>query len=85
MLNLVYKANKETHMAVNTPHGLTERNIIKNTVLQGDNFSSILASVQVDSIGKYCEKSGYGYKYKKKLSIPMLGLIDNIIGISEIG
>ena len=42
-------------------------------------------SVQVDMIGKYCEKSGYGYKYKNKLSIPILGLVDDIIGISEVG
>ena len=64
MLTLVYKANVKTHMAVSTPHGLTERQTVENTVLQGDTFGSILASVQVEKIGKYCEKSGYGYKYK---------------------
>ena len=85
LLPLVYEANAEVHMAVNTPHGLTERQTIRNTVLQGDTFSSILASVQVDSIGKHIEKSGYGYKYKNKLPIPMLGLVDDIIGISEVG
>ena len=85
MLPLVYEANAEIHMAVNTPHGLTERQTIRNTVLQGDTFSSILASVQVDSIGKQIEKSGYGYKYKNKLPIPILGLVDDIIGISAIG
>ena len=85
MLTLVYKANVKTHMAVNTTHGLTERQTVENTVLQGDTFGSILASVQVNTIGKYCEKSGYGYKYKNKLSIPILGLVDDIIGISEVG
>ena len=44
-----------------------------------------MASVQVEKIGKYCEKSGYGYKYKNILSIPILGLVDDIIGISEVG
>ena len=53
MLSLVYQANSEIQMAVNTPHGLTERQTIRNTVLQGDTFGSILASVQVDAIGKY--------------------------------
>ena len=85
MLPLVYKANVETQMAVNTPHGLTNRTIIRNTVLQGDTFGSILASVQVDAIGKHCEKSGYGFNYKNKLSIPMLGLVDDIIGITDDG
>ena len=41
-------------MAVNTPSGLPERQILKNIVLQGDTWGSVLASVQVDSIGKEC-------------------------------
>ena len=84
-LPLVYQANAEIEMAVNTPHGLSERQTIKDIVLQGDTFGSILASVQVDSIGKRCENSGYGYKYKNKLPISMLGLVDDIVGISEVG
>ena len=84
-LPLVYQANAEIERAVNTPHGLSERRTIKDIVLQGDTFGSILASVQVDSIGKRCENSGYGYKYKNKLPISMLGLVDDIVGISEVG
>ena len=48
-LCLVYEANKEVNMAVNTPSGLSERQVIKNCVLHGDTFGSILASVQVDT------------------------------------
>ena len=44
-----------------------------------------LASVQVDTIGKQCMQSGYGYKYKDSLSISMLGLVDDIIGVTEAG
>ena len=44
-LALLYKANKEVHMAVKTPSGLTNRQVICNCVLQGDTFSSILSSV----------------------------------------
>ena len=63
-LILIYKANKEVKMAVNTPNGLSERKSIENVVLQGDTFGSILASVQVDSIGKEVMETDYGYKYK---------------------
>ena len=49
-LNLIYEANKEIQMAVRTPSGLTERQTVKNIVLQGDTWGSILASVQVDTI-----------------------------------
>ena len=51
-LSLLYKANKEIFMAVNTPNGLTDRQVLENIVLQGDTFGSILASVQLDSIGQ---------------------------------
>ena len=62
-LVLLHKANEEIHMAVKTNNGLTERHIIEDSVLQGDTFGLILASVQVDSIGKECQETGYGYHY----------------------
>ena len=84
-LTLVYKANKEIKMAVNTPSGLSERKDIFNVVLQGDTWGSLLASVQVDSIGKEVELSGYGYQYKDLLSVSLLGLVDDLIGVTEAG
>ena len=72
-------------MAVNTPDRLSDRKTIENSVLQGDIFGSLLASVQVDSIGKECAEEGYGYKYKDILSVGMLGLVDDSICISEAG
>ena len=54
-------------MAVKTQSGLTERQTVKDIVLQGDTWGSIMASVQVDSIGKACVAEGHGYLYKDKL------------------
>ena len=82
---LLHKANQEIHMAVKTPNGLTERQVVKDIVLQGDTFGSILASVQVDSIGKECLKENLSYMYKKVLPVGFLGLVDDIIGITEAG
>ena len=65
-LSLLHKANKEVHMAVKTPSGLTDR---QNCVLQGDTFGSILSSVQVDNIGKECIAEGHTYLYKDRLRI----------------
>ena len=84
-LSLIYQANRDIKMAVNTPSGLTERQSLKNVVLQGDTFGSILASVQVDSIGKEVEASGYGYMYQDKLPVSLLGLVDDMIGVTEAG
>ena len=82
-LVLIHEANKEVNMAVNTPSGLSDREVIKNSVLQGDTFGSILASVQVDTIGKECEEAGLGYLYKDSLQVSMLGLVDDMLGVTE--
>ena len=84
-LALIYKSNKEINMAVKTAHGLSERETVKNLVLQGDKFGSLMASVQVDKIGQESMKRGYHYFYKKSLPIGFLGLVDDIVGISETG
>ena len=84
-LKLIYEANKEIFMAVNTPYGITDREIIENSVLQGETLGSLLASVQVDSIAQECEKLGYGYKYKNTLKVGILGLVDDTIAITEAG
>ena len=84
-LHLIYKANHKIYMAIKTPGGLTDRQMIKNCLLQGDTWSSILASVQVDSIGKSVEDAGIGYFYKSKLPITMLGLVDDVVGVAEAG
>ena len=65
-LPLLYQANAEVYMSVKTPAGLTDRQTIRNIVLQWDTWGSLLASVQVDRIG-------------------FLGLVDDIVGITEAG
>ena len=84
-LKLLIEANKNVDMAVKTPSGLTERQTISNCVLQGETWGSILASVQVDSIGKECIAAGHSYLYKHKLPVGFLGLVDDIIGVTEVG
>ena len=81
-LSLLYQANSCVSMAVNTPSGLSDRKNIKDSVLQGDTWGSMLASVQVDCIAKEVEKAGYGYKYQDILPVSMLGLVDDLIGIT---
>ena len=84
-LQLIYKANKEVFMAVKTAGGLTERHKITNSVLQGDTWGPMLASVQVDQIGKSVEEAGIGYFYKNELPISILGLVDDVAGVFEAG
>ena len=73
-LKLLYEANKKINMAVKTPSGLTDRQVITNSVLQGDTWGSLMASVQVDSIGQECIAGGHYYLYKGKLPVGFLGM-----------
>ena len=84
-LHLLYEANKNIHMAVKTPAGLTDRQVLHDNVLQGDTWGSILASVQVETIGKECMKEDFNYLYKDSLPVGFLSMVDDIIGISEAG
>ena len=84
-LKLLYEANKDIMMAVKTPSGLTERQMIRDSVLQGDTWGSLLASVQVETIGKDCMDAKHYYLYKGKLPIGFLGMVDDIVGVSEAG
>ena len=84
-LSLLYKANKEVSVRVNTPYGQTEEQTLENVVLQGDTFGSLLASVQVDKICQEVEQVGLGYKYKNVLPVSMLALVDDLIGITNAG
>ena len=84
-LGLVFKSNNEVSMAIKTPHGLTDRQTVRNTVLQGDKFGSLLASVQVGKIGQDCMKAGYNYWYKDDLPVGFLGMVDDIVGVTEAG
>ena len=72
-------------MSANTPHGQTEVQTIQDVVFQGNTWGSLLATVQVDNICQEVDKSGLGYRYKNVLSVSMLGLVDDLIGITNAG
>ena len=84
-LALIYQANREVKMSVNTRNGLTDRQTLKNLILQGDTLGSILASIQVDKICKDVETLGYGYMYKDTLPITMLAMVDDLVGVTNVG
>ena len=51
-LNMIYKMNESNKVAVATPHGITDRVDIERIIMQGENFSPLECSVQVDTFGK---------------------------------
>ena len=85
-LALLYNVNTEVKMAVKTPVGKTRRGSIYNVITQGDVFGPLVCSNQVDTFGKEClVDKKYTYTYKGEVEIPPLGMVDDLICISECG
>ena len=57
-LALIYQANSDNQVAVNTAVGMTDRVNVKNIVTQGGVFGPIQCSNSIDKIGKKCQKKG---------------------------
>ena len=86
-LSLLYDSNININVKVKTPGGLTAGKSFKEIVLQGDTWGPLMASNQVDTFGKIIleEKPSYLYKYKGYVPVGVLGMIDDVAGISESG
>ena len=86
-LALLYEANRNIKVRVKTPSGLSVENNFKELVLQGDTWGPTMAANQVDSFGKQLldEEPEYIYKYKGFIPIGLLGMIDDLVGVSESG
>ena len=86
ILSLIYESNRKSFVAVQTPHGLSERESFENLVMQGDVLSPLISSLQVDTIGKEClEDNKHLYHFKNVVPIPPLGMVDDLLTISERG
>ena len=59
-LPLLYEANRETYVAVQTPSGISKREMVKEIVMQGDVLAPLISSLQVDTMGKECLQEGLG-------------------------
>ena len=85
-LALIFEANKKNQVAVKTPAGLTEREVVEEIVLQGEVFGPLQCSVQVDTFGKEClAQSKHLYSYRDCVGVPPLATIDDLLAVSECG
>ena len=60
---LLYEANKENHVAVQTPNGLSRREVFRDIVMQGDVLAPLISSLQVDTMDKECLEEGKHQEY----------------------
>ena len=85
-LALLHNINSHVKIAIKTPVGKTETEDIYNVITQGDVFGPLLCSNLVDKIGKECILGDkYLYSYKGIVDVPPLGMVDDLVCVSECG
>ena len=86
-LVLLYEANRNIKVRVKSSYGLSVESNFEQIVLQGDTWAPLMASNQVDKFGKQLieECPDYIYKYKGHVPVGVLGMIDDLVGVSESG
>ena len=83
LLNVLYELSKKTSISIKTPVGISEEKEIDDTIMQGENVSSILCTSTVDKIAK--DSPFENFKYKEKVDIPKLGFVDDLCDVNRCG
>ena len=67
-----------------TPVGETESFLLGNIEMQGTVTAPLKCSVQIDTLGRDCYRSGRGlYQYRGACTVPPLGFIDDVAGVAK--
>jgi hypothetical protein len=83
---LVSLMNEKCQVKVKTPVGDTDRFELNRIEMQGTVPAPLKCAVQMDTLGRYCYTYNTGlYLYRDACTIPPLGMIDDIAGISKCG
>ena len=82
-INIINEMTKESNVAVKTPVGVSDNVTINDTIMQGENVSSILCTNTVDKIAKDCDIEHF--EYRKVKLIPKVGFVDDILDVAKCG
>ena len=83
-LPLLYLENQTAKIAIKTPQGISKRKNIKNIIMQGTVWGSLFCTATMDKLGKKMyENRDLLYKYKDKVEIPTLGMVDDLLSIQK--
>ena len=71
-------------IAIKTANGLTKRENIKNIIMQGSVFGSLICTTVMDKLAQifYNDKQ-LVYKYTGKVEVPILGIVDNVLCVAK--
>lgn len=86
-LLVIYEANKDIVAQVKIDEGVSEEFFLEENILQGDTWGPAIATVQMDTIPSQWEDDDTNVKnmYRDEVSVNILGMVDDLIGISNEG
>ena len=88
-LLVIRNANMEVIMAVKNCDDISEESKNYNVILQGDTLAPLISTIEMDQVARDWIKNGEEersvYKYRGKINISSLGMIDDSITISKAG
>ena len=83
-LSLLFLENQNAQIAIKTSQGITKRKSITNAVMQGTVWSSLFCTTTMDKLGKiFYKNKEFLYKYRNKIEIPSLGMVDDILSVQK--
>ena len=85
-LAVLFAINKNAQVAIKTSHGMTKRVDIPNIIMQGTVWGSMFCTSTIDKLSQkaYTEEA-WLYKYKGEVSVPPLGMVDDVLTIQKCG
>jgi hypothetical protein len=85
-LAVLFAINKNAQVAIKTSHGMTKRVDIPNIIMQGTVWGSMFCTTTIDKLSQkaYTEEA-WLYKYKGEVSVPPLGMVDDVLTIQKCG
>ena len=83
-LAILYKENQNAACAVKVNDVLSKRFNMKNIVMQGTVFGSLMCTATMDKLGKLSyNNEDLLYKYRGVVDVPILGMVDDILSIQK--
>ena len=80
----LFLENKTAQVAVKTSSGISNRESIKDIIMQGSVWGSISCVVLMDKLGQFVyDKPELLYYYKGKVATPPLQMVDDVHGIQK--
>ena len=84
-LALLHRINVN-YVCIQTPVGVSDVKTVNKVICQGDPCGGIECGNMIDGFGKDSLKPEMDpYRYKGKVPVPILGMVDGILSISESG